>query len=292
MNRLSNIEVSEICNQLGESLPKKISQIHGGDIHNSFKLEFENESFFVKKNIRKEKFLKFEHFCLKDLEKYIDNENLKTPKIYSYLDLKNAEILIIEWIEMKNSSQLKLGKGLAEMHIKSNKFNPNKFGYQEEGFIGLTTQLSGWEKNWADCFVNLRIRPQLKKLKNKPFNSKTISDLISKIKTILNHHNTTISLVHGDLWSGNIGINNCDKGIIFDPACWWADSEVDLAMTLLFGGFKQEFYEEYFKILPKKKDFDKRVKVYNLYHVLNHANMFGGGYIRQAEECIKIILNM
>ncbi len=292
MTKLSNIEVSEICNQLGESLPKNISQIHGGDIHTSFKLDFKDKSFFLKKNIRKEKFLKFEYFCLRNLEEYIDHENLKIPKIYFYLNIKDTEILIIEWIEMNNSSQLKLGKGLAEMHIKSNKSNPNKFGYQEEGFIGLNRQVSGWEKNWSDCFVNLRIKPQLKKLKKNTFNSKTISILISKIIAILNRHNPTITLVHGDLWSGNVGINSCDKGIIYDPACWWADSEVDIAMTLLFGGFKQEFYEEYFKVLPKKKEFEKRVPIYNFYHILNHANMFGGGYLSQADEYIKIILNL
>ena len=292
MAKLSILEVSEICNQLGESHPKNISQIYGGNIHNSFKLEFKNKSIFLKKNIKKEKFLKYENHCLKDLTKYINNKNLKTPEVYAYLNIKNTEILIIEWIEMSNKNQQKLGKGLAEMHLKSNESNPNKFGYEVEGFIGLSKQLSGWEENWTDCFINLRIKPQLIEFQSKNFNSDLFKKLIFKIKTILNFHKPIISLVHGDLWSGNFGINNFNQGVIFDPASWWADCEVDIAMTFLFGGFKKNFYDEYFKVLPKKKGFEQRVIIYNLYHVLNHANMFGGSYINQANQYIEDILNM
>ena len=292
MSELSVLELSEICNKLGESYPKNIVQISGGSIHNAFKLEFENKAIFLKKNIRKEKYLKYECHCLRDLGKFTNKKNIKTPEIYSYLDIKNTELLLIEWIEIVNSPQLRLGRGLAEMHLKSNQLNPKKFGYEIEGFIGLTRQKSGWEKNWADCFINLRIQPQLEELKRKHYKTQQIGNLISKIKIILNNHEPTISLVHGDLWSGNFGINIFNKGIIFDPASWWADSEVDIAMTLLFGGFKQEFYDEYFKVLPKKKGFEQRITVYNLYHVLNHANMFGGGYLRQVDEYIQIILNM
>ena len=292
MNKLSTIEVSEICKQLGLSPPKNILQIHGGNIHNCFRIDFENKSYFLKKNIRGEKFLKFECYCLNDLEKYINHENLKIPKVYSYIDTNNRELLLIEWVEMKIGSQMRLGRGLAEMHLKSNASNPNRYGYEVEGFIGLNEQISGWEKNWTDCFINLRIKPQLKELKNKNVCSNVIKNLILKIKTILNDHNPFISLVHGDLWSGNFGINSFNKGIIFDPASWWADCEVDIAMSILFGGFNQDFYSEYFNVLPKKKGFEQRITIYNLYHILNHANMFGGSYLLQADEYIKNIINM
>ena len=292
MTKLSTLEVSEICKQLGELHPKNISQIYGGDIHNSFKLDFKNQSIFLKKNTRKEKFLKFEYLCLKNLENYNNNEDLIIPKINSYINLENNEMLLMEWIDMSNGSQFKLGKGLAEMHLKSNALNPNKFGYELEGFIGLNKQIAGWGNNWADFFVKLRIEPQLIILKNNNFNSNLIEKLISKIKTVLNPHVPMLSLVHGDLWSGNVGINQSNKGVIFDPASWWADCEVDIAMSFLFGGFDKEFYKEYFKVLPKKTGFDKRVTIYNLYHVLNHANMFGGSYVRQANEYIRNILNM
>ena len=292
MNKLSNIEVSEICKQLGVSAPKNILQIHGGNIHHCFRIDFPKRSFFIKKNFRNEKFLKYECYCLNDLRKYINHENLQIPKIYSYLDINNKEILLIEWVEMTMSNQLKLGRGLAEMHLKSNASNPNRFGYEVKGFIGLSEQISGWEKDWADCFANLRIKPQIKELKNKNINSNIIKNLILKIQTILNDHSPFISLVHGDLWSGNFGINSFNKGVIFDPASWWADCEVDIAMSLLFGGFNQDFYNQYFDVLPKKKGFEERVIIYNFYHILNHANMFGGSYLLQVDEYIKTILKM
>tara|TARA_Y100001968_G_scaffold332814_1_gene392457 strand:+ start:7590 stop:8468 length:879 start_codon:yes stop_codon:yes gene_type:complete len=292
VKKISKLEVSEICNQLGESFPKNISQIYGGDINNSFKLDFQNYSIFLKKNIRKEKLLKYEYFCLKNLEIYNNTDDLIIPKINSYISLENTELLLMEWIDIENGSQLKLGKGLAEMHLRSNQSNQNKFGYEVEGFIGINKQMAGWGSNWADFFVNFRIKPQLKNLKRDFYNSNLLKNLISKIKTVLNQHDPTISLVHGDLWSGNFGINKDAKGVIFDPASWWADSEVDLAMTKLFGGFNHEFYQEYYKIIPMKSGFEKRLVIYNLYHVLNHANIFGGSYITQADEYMKIILDM
>ena len=100
------------------------------------------------------------------------------------------------------------------------------------------------------------------------------------------------SLVHGDLWSGNIGVTLMNKGVIFDPASWWADCEVDIAMTRLFGNFRSEFYENYYKIVPIKKGFEKRTIIYNFYHILNHANMFGGSYYHQVQSYIKNILSM
>tara|TARA_Y100001970_G_scaffold219524_1_gene269370 strand:- start:388 stop:1266 length:879 start_codon:yes stop_codon:yes gene_type:complete len=292
MTKLSELELSEICKQLGELHPKKISPVYGGNIHNSFKLDFQNYSIFLKKNIRKEKFLKFEYLCLKNLGEYNNSKNVIIPKINTFLAFEKAEILVMEWIEMTNGSQLKLGKGLAELHLKSHERNPTKFGYPSEGFIGLNKQIAGWEDNWSDFFINYRIKPQLKILKNNKFNSELIKNLIQKIKKVLNQHKPTIALVHGDLWSGNVGINKSNQGVIFDPASWWADCEVDIAMTFLFGGFNQEFYREYYKIFPKKSGFDKRMTIYNLYHLLNHVNMFGGGYLRQTDEYIKNILKM
>jgi len=82
------------------------------------------------------------------------------------------------------------------------------------------------------------------------------------------------------------------KGVIFDPASWWADNEVDIAMTKLFGGFRKEFYGEYHRIFPIKNGFENRIIIYNFYHILNHANMFGGGYLNQVKDYVKAILNM
>ena len=178
------------------------------------------------------------------------------------------------------------------MHLKSAESSPKMFGAPVEGFIGLTDQKKGWENNWVDCFLKLRIIPQLSLLKSNIFDQKTIKTVEEKIKSELLNHKPINTFVHGDLWSGNIGVEKSGKGVIFDPASWWADNEVDIAMTKLFGGFRKEFYEEYFKIFPKKEGFEKRVIIYNFYHILNHANMFGTPYINQVKDYIKAILKM
>jgi len=292
MQKLSSIEVNEICDELGETYPKNIKQVHGGNIHSAWQIEFSNKKLFLKKNIRNKKFLEFEKYCLKNLRKYINQENLVIPEVIAYKNMKNIEILLIEWIDMHNFDQKKLGKGLGELHLKSAESNPKMFGFPVEGFIGTTDQKKGLEDNWIDCFLNLRIIPQLLILKSKTLDQETINNVKEKIKSELLNHKPINALVHGDLWSGNAGMDKNGKGVIFDPASWWADNEVDIAMTKLFGGFRKEFYEEYHRIFPIKKGFEKRIIIYNFYHILNHANMFGGGYLNQVEDYVKAILNM
>ena len=292
MQKLSPIEINEICEELGETYPKSIEQVHGGDIHSAWRIEFSNKKLFLKRNIRNKKFLEFEKYCLQNLRKYINQENLVIPEVIAYKNIKNIEILLIEWIDMHNFDQKKLGKGLGELHLKSAESNPKMFGFPVEGFIGTTDQKKGLEDNWIDCFLNLRIIPQLLSLKSRILDKETINKVKEKIKSELLNHKPINALVHGDLWSGNAGMDKNGKGVIFDPASWWADNEVDIAMTKLFGGFRKEFYEEYHRIFPIKNGFEKRIIIYNFYHILNHANMFGGGYLNQVEDYVKAILNM
>ena len=292
MQKLSPIEINEICKELGETYPKSIEQVHGGDIHNAWRIEFSDKNLFLKRNIRNKKFLKFEKYCLQNLRKYINQENLIIPEVIAYKNIKNIEILLIDWIDMHNFDQKKLGKGLGELHLKSAESNPKMFGFPVEGFIGTTDQKKGLEDNWIDCFLNLRIIPQLLILKSKILEKEIIIKVIEKIKSELLNHKPINTLVHGDLWSGNAGMEKSGKGVIFDPASWWADNEVDIAMTKLFGGFRKEFYEEYHRIFPIKNGFEKRIIIYNFYHILNHANMFGGAYLKQVKDYVKEILNM
>ena len=292
MQKLSPIEINEICEELGETYPKSIEQVHGGDIHNAWRIEFSNKKLFLKRNIRNKKFLEFEKYCLQNLRKYINQENLVIPEVIAYKNIKNIEILLIEWIDMHNFDQKKLGKGLGELHLKSAESNPKMFGFPVEGFIGTIDQKKGLEDNWIDCFLNLRIIPQLLSLKSKILDKGIINKVKEKIQSELLNHKPINALVHGDLWSGNAGMDKNGKGVIFDPASWWADNEVDIAMTKLFGGFRKEFYEEYHRIFPIKNGFEKRIIIYNFYHILNHANMFGGGYLKQVQDYVKAILNM
>ena len=230
MQKLSPIEINEICEELGETYPKSIEQVHGGDIHNAWRIEFSNKKLFLKRNIRNKKFLEFEKYCLQNLRKYINQENLVIPEVIAYKNIKNIEILLIEWIDMHNFDQKKLGKGLGELHLKSAESKPKYFGFPVEGFIGITDQKKGLENNWIDCFLYLRITPQLSILKSNVLDKETINKVREKIKLELINHKPINTLVHGDLWSGNVGIEKSGKGVIFDPASWWADNEVDICL--------------------------------------------------------------
>jgi len=292
MTKLSNSELSEICKHLGKSKIINIQRIFGGCINHSWRIDFIDSKFFLKKNDRDQKLLKFEQYCLNDIRKYINSQNIIIPKVINYFEHEKNEFLLLDWINLDNSNQKKLGAGIAEIHLNSNKKKPNKFGYPVPGFIGTTKQLNGWETNWVDCFINLRIEPQLSLFKHDSLSINLINRLKSKIKFHLCDHDPMQCLIHGDLWSGNISTDNLEKGIIFDPSCWWADSEIDIAMTRLFGGFSEDFYNEYFKVIKEKKGANKRTTIYNFYHILNHANMFGGNYIHQVFNYINMILNM
>ena len=114
MQTLSPIEISEICDELGEAYPKSIEQVHGGEIHSSWKIEFSDKKLFLKRNDRNKKFLKFETNCLQNLKKFINQENLVIPEVFAYKNINNIEILLIEWIDMQNFNQKKLGKVLGK----------------------------------------------------------------------------------------------------------------------------------------------------------------------------------
>jgi len=292
MIKLSNNELSEICRRLGKSKIINIQKIFGGCINHSWRIDFTDTKFFLKKNESDQKLLKFEQYCLNDLRKYTNAQNIIVPKVINYFEYDNNEFLLLDWMDLNNLNQKKLGMGIAEIHLNSNKTKPNKFGYPVPGYIGTIKQLKGWESNWVDCFIKLRIEPQLSLLKDRSLSINLINRIKSKIKIHLSDHDPMNCLIHGDLWSGNISTDHLGKGIIFDPSCWWADSEVDIAMTRLFGGFTADFYNEYFKIIKEKNGSNKRTTIYNFYHILNHANMFGGNYINQVNNYINMILSM
>jgi len=198
MQKLSPIEINEICEELGETYPKSIEQVHGGDIHNAWRIEFSSKKLFLKRNIRNKKLLEFEKYCLQNLRKYINQENLVIPEVIAYKNIKNIEILLIEWIDMHNFDQKKLGKGLGELHLKSAESNPKMFGFPVEGFIGTTDQKKGLEDNWIDCFLNLRIIPQILSLKSRILDKEIINKVKKKIQSELLNHKPINALVHGD----------------------------------------------------------------------------------------------
>ena len=230
---------------------------------------------------------KFELECLLSLRRFADESYIYIPKPLDLITVQKQSLLFLEWIDLNQSQQKLLGKGLALLHQASTEELNKNFGWESEGFIGSSEQLKGWDSNWGNFFVNFRLIPQLRKAEKWGIRVNDYKNDLLSISSFLNKHCPVPSLIHGDLWSGNCGSNEHGLGSIFDPACYWADREVDISMTKLFGGFNRDFYEGYEEVWPTEKFSEKRTNIYNLYHLLNHANIFGGSYKASARKILK-----
>jgi fructosamine-3-kinase len=205
-----------------------------------------------------------------------------------------------------SNGQYELGVALAKMHQTgiSPKSETTPFGFPVDNTIGATFQPNlPWHDNWADFWDEHRLGHMLKLTSNAGGCSKDqIKALRAKTRELLSTEARggdpiVASIVHGDLWGGNKGFckdPEAKGGIaptIFDPASYYGDREVDVAMTYLFGGFNGDFYDGYNSVWPLSEGHEKRRTVYNLYHILNHDVLFGGGYVNQARGMIDQILN-
>jgi protein-ribulosamine 3-kinase len=185
------------------------------------------------------------------------------------------------FIEME---ELKLGarpdwQALARMIAKLHRRTHDRFGWRSDNWIGLSPQRNAWREDWAEFFWEFRLVPQLARA-----NLKADID----IRNVFGSYRPVPSLLHGDLWNGNVGFT-AEGPVIFDPAVYYGDREADLAMTELFGGFPVAFYSAYQESFPLDPGYGKRKHLYNLYHLLNHLNLFGSGYRRQVEETLRLL---
>jgi fructosamine-3-kinase len=204
---------------------------------------------------------------------------------YSYLVLNYLDLT--DRGSPKNWTQM--GQNLAAMHQYRITDSP-KFGWHLNNTIGSTPQINTWETDWIAFFKNHRIDYQLQLARRKGGNFPKATQILATIPQILANHHPQPALVHGDLWGGNAGFTTMGNPVIFDPATYWGDREVDLAMTELFGGFPAAFYQGYESVYPLDAGYSQRKVLYNLYHILNHYNLFGGSYQNQANKTIDSLL--
>ncbi|MDA0286740.1 MAG: fructosamine kinase family protein, partial [Proteobacteria bacterium] len=179
----------------------------------------------------------------------------------------------------------KLGRQLANLHAYSQKIP----GFHQDNFIGRSTQKNHCTANWKEFFWQSRLLPQWEMAMQR--------DIPNKIKLLwqqlescwpapLDGSSAQASLLHGDLWSGNVLVSKNGEPVVIDPAVYYGDAEADLSLTYLFGGFPTTFYQAYQEIRPKREGFARRQKVYQLYHLLNHFNLFGNSYTQSVESCL------
>jgi protein-ribulosamine 3-kinase len=198
--------------------------------------------------------------------------------------------LVLEYLDLRGKGNYAaLGRALAALHS----IEHEDYGWHRDNYIGRTPQLNPLSRSWGEFWSQARIAPQLDLARRNGLGDDLIRKgerLAATVPRLLAGHAPAASLLHGDLWSGNAGFLADGTPVLFDPAVYLGDREADLAMTELFGGYPQVFYSAYGEAAPLDRGYAMRKTLYNLYHVLNHANLFGGGYAPQAERMIDQLL--
>ncbi|MFC4310612.1 fructosamine kinase family protein [Steroidobacter flavus] len=217
---------------------------------------------------------------------------VRVPNVLAVDELEGIAFLALEWIDLRggsSSSERKLGELLAAQH----RVTRDKFGWHRDNTIGSTPQSNRETGDWVEFLREQRLRPQLTLAKSNGASKELIDSserLCEQLALFFTDYRPVPSLLHGDLWGGNWGSDASGQPVLFDPAVYFGDREADLAMTRLFGGFGASFYSAYQSAWPLDAGATSRVTLYNLYHVLNHFNLFGGGYLRQALGMIQRLL--
>ena len=217
---------------------------------------------------------------------------VRVPRVLATGAADGAAFLALEWIEARPASdaaERRLGERLAALHLTT----APRFGWWRDNSIGRTPQENGWSGDWVRFWRERRLRPQLALAGRREFGrllAEPGERLLAAVPALLEGHAPPPSLLHGDLWGGNWLATSAGEPVLFDPAVYYGDREADLAMTRLFGGFGAAFYRAYEAAAPLPPGAALRAELYNLYHVLNHANLFGGGYARQAHAIIGRLL--
>lgn len=260
--------------------------VGGGDINEAFCLLLSNdEKVFVKTN-RAERlgFFEAEEAGLAAIKA---TETINVPEIIGkgIDENQNNAFLMMRFVEGKRRREdfwRVFGRGLAHMHLAETHMftGGGSFGFHDDNYIGATKQINTVKDNWVDFFRECRLDPQFR-MAIKYFSDndrKTFVRFLDRLPDLLDEPDKP-SLLHGDLWSGNFIVGNDGDAWLIDPAVYVGHHEADLAMTELFGGFREDFYRGYNEVNPVDAGYKDRKDIYNLYHLLNHLNLFGPAYL-------------
>lgn len=289
-----NTVETEVEKHLSEKMGKKVEIQHsgtlgGGCINNASKIETNSGTFFLKWNAHcpADIFVR-EAESLNELKKAASGK-LIVPEVYAAREVDETPgFLVLEHlvpgIPGANTDEL-LGRGLAAIH----QFRGEQFGFAHDNYCGSTPQDNTRKNNWAEFFRDNRLGHLLRLIKkDRPFpvsEMKIYDRLLDRLPELLPGKPEPV-LIHGDLWGGNYMV--CEKGpALIDPASYYADREMEMGIMTMFGGFSQRFYSAYNEVHPLPENWKDRNSLYQLYHVLNHYYLFGGGYGSQALRIAK-----
>ena len=259
------------------------SSVHVGSINECYRWESSSGPLFVKlATARNSAMFAAEVDGLEGLRRA---NAVRVPRVLGQGENETNAWLVLEWVPFGRRSagaEATLGEQLA----LQNRHTAELFGWARANTIGRTLQTNTWTADWVEFFREHRLRYQLDLAARNGRGGNRLhvtgERLLSRLGLFFTDYRPVPSLVHGDLWGGNWAADTEGRPVIFDPAVYFADREVDLAMTRLFGGFGPDFYAAYEAAWPLDPGFETRADLYNAYHVLNHLNLFGDGYLGQA----------
>ncbi len=264
--------------------------VSGGSINQTFRVCLGSKLLFVK--LHQAKHISMFEAESAGLQALRAARVIRVPEVYACDSDDEHSWLIMEYITLgsHNSVSEKLfAQQLAAMH----RCIGESFGWFRDNTIGSTPQINTISKDWISFYREHRLAYQLKLAQQHGF-TMNLQDkgerLMAGLHVFFKGADTQPSLLHGDLWSGNHAVASDGNPVIFDPAVYYGDRESDIAMTELFGGLSREFYAAYDAAYSLDAGYEVRKTLYNLYHILNHANLFGGSYVQQAETMMNQLL--
>ncbi len=269
---------------------KKIVAIGGGCINETFKISDGNTHYFVKLNSAGN--LPMFEAEAAGLNEIYQTQTLRVPQPICWGENICHSWLVLDYMQLSNTSKgnaAALGSGLAAMH----QVRAKHFGWTRNNTIGSTSQINTTTTDWVQFWRKNRLGYQLNLAKNNGYSGKLQQlgeRLMSDLSIFFNNTSPSASLLHGDLWSGNVSFDANGQPVIYNPAVYYGDREADIAMTELFGMLPNAFYTAYQDDYPLDSGYNTRKVLYNLYHILNHLNLFGGGYRHQAEQMMNELL--
>ena len=276
--------ISEIIEHETGSVPHKIIRLQGGDINQVYHCFTKNNQLVVKVNIAG----KFPNMFEKEKKglELLKPSNFLIPKIFSIGSFRKLDYLILEYIKPgKAINWEKFGENLANLHQLSN----NKFGLGYDNYIGSIHQINTYENNWLNFYTNHRIIHLMIVARNKNLlnyqDCRKIESMCGSFKDFIPF--TLPSLLHGDLWSGNIICSENGSPVLIDPAVYFGHPEIDWAMLDLFGNYPQYSFEIYNEINPLEKGFEERKSIHQLYPLLVHLVLFGRSYYSSVMSKVK-----
>ncbi|MET0988902.1 MAG: fructosamine kinase family protein [Steroidobacteraceae bacterium] len=281
---------ADLQTALGCTLAPAARSVGGGSIHTALRVETSLGTVFLKYG-RSAVATQLDAEC-EGLRELARADAIRTPSVIASRQTAIHAYAVFEWIEFGSSSgasDARFGEQLAQLH----RATCDHFGWHRDNFIGSTPQLNPRCADWVEFWQQARLTYQLDCARANGANARLLDQgarLVAVVPTFFTGYTPLPSLIHGDLWNGNYAVDRDGHPVIFDPAVYFADREAELAMTDLFGGFGKDFYRAYESAWPLAAGADTRRTLYQLYHVLNHFNLFGGAYQAQADRMIARLL--